>query len=233
MKRLFVFISIIAVVIAGAAYAQDQPGPAVEAPAASSVADQPSPAAEESAATATEAEPAAGAQEPEKEIRKQRVGVGLMAGMYYPMDSQVKDVFGDSWVRVGFRPLLIEVPHRWLWSWDVSYYTMSHDVYFMSDLLYRDEVTLIPITVGLLHGSGSDKRRTYFSVGVGPYYGDVTSPSLGVNKSGWGLNANATAGVIWKKRWSLEARYEFMDKFAGLDFSAFTISAAYKLFDMR
>jgi len=54
-----------------------------------------------------------------------------------------------------------------------------------------------------------------------------------VNKTGWGLNANATVAVVLNKRLLIEARYEFMDEFAGLDFSAFTFSAAFKVFSAR
>ena len=208
MKRLLVFVFIF-VVMAGAAYA----------------ADQTTPAADQSVATDTTTVQADQTTE-EQPVKKPSTNYGLMIGLYNPIDSEVKDIFGSSWIRYGLRPLPKDLPERWRPHFDVSFYSMSHN---------NDNVMLIPITVGVLKGIGDQDKdtRMYMAVNAGPYYADLNAPSVGKSKTGWGINSNATVGLLFKDRLSVEARYEYMNDFAGLDFSAFTLSAAFKVFSAR
>lgn len=225
MKRLFVLVSLVAIVTAGATYAEDQPGPVVDKSVAVDAADESSPAVDEPEATDAEDQPGADREESEKKGEKPRTDFGLLIGVYNPTDSSVKDVFGDNWLRLGLRPMRTRVPNRWVMSYDLSYYSMSNNGH---------RATLIPLTAGVMHGFGKDeKRQMYVAVHAGPYYGRVRAPLIGVHKSGWGLNVNTTLAVVFDKRFLIEARYEFMDDFAGLDFSAFTLSAAFKVFSAR
>lgn len=154
-----------------------------------------------------------------------RIGMGLMVGAFYPTSSEVRDHFGDNWVRFGLRPLPLDIPNKWRISWDAAYYHMSY---------LDDDVTLIPVTVGLIRGYGDkEKTRPYVALNAGVFYGNADMPSLGVDEKGWGLNMNATAGIIFNRRFSIEARYEVFDEFAGMDFSAFTLSAAVKVLEAK
>jgi hypothetical protein len=160
---------------------------------------------------------------------KSRTAYGLTVGIFTPLDSTVKDVFGDSWIRYGIRPIPANLPNTWRPGFDVSYYSMSNG---------PDKVTIVPVTGGFIRGFAKDndekkKTRNYLAINAGPYYCDLNSPTLGKSKTGWGLNANITYGLTFKDRWSLEARYETMSKFQGLDFSAFTVSASFKVFTAR
>lgn len=166
-----------------------------------------------------------------KKPEKPRTDFGLSVGLFSPADSGVRALFDDdNWLRLGLRPLPTRVPeHRWQPAFDVSYYSMSHE-----RLGVKDEVELLPITFGFLRGFGrEDETRAYVAVHAGPYYGDLHAPSIGVDARDWGLNINATVGVIFDGRYCLEGRYDFMDELGGFDFSAWSISLAVKAFSGR
>ena len=226
MKWLFVLVALISIALAGAACAADQPGSDNDKPAATLAAGQSNTGDDDQAATTSQDQSNTedndqAATTGEDEPEKARAKWGLVVGLYNPVNSRVKDIFGDSWLRIGLHPLPTDLPEHWRIAFDGSYYSMSRG---------NDKVKLIPITVGVLRGFGQDeKMRSYVALRAGPYYGDLNAPSIGVDKTGFGLNANATYGMIWKERFVLEGRYEFMDKFGGLDFSAFSISAAIRI----
>lgn len=212
MKRILA-VTFMVMLMAGMAYAQSTsptlapnppPGPAVEQPKENPT-QPPEPIIE-------------------KETVKAKLHFGPSIGIYRPTSEKVQDTFGSNWTRFGLRPFLTEVPDRWRFMFDLSYYGMSNG---------DDSATLIPITAGFMKGLTQHKDMlTYVALNMGPYYARVDAPSIGVNKTGWGLNANATVGAIFNQRWSLEARYEFMNEFAGFDFSAFSISVGLRMFDV-
>jgi len=228
MKRLCILLFLIAIVTAGASYAEDQPGSAVDKLGAVYLVAQSTGAAGQPEVTGAENQPAT-EETPVQKAKRPRTNYGLMIGLYNSTSSRTRDIFGDNWVRYGIRPLPKDLPERWRPSFDASYYSMSKD-----RLLFTDKVTIIPLSAGLLRGFGdAKKKQTYVGVHVGPYYCDVHAPSVGADKKGWGVNTNATVGVIFRERLSLEARYELMNKFEGIDFSSFSVSASFKIFTAR
>jgi len=218
MKRFLILISIV-ILAAGVAYAADQtptpepqPNTSVEQPT-NQPAETPTQPAE------TQEQPAA-----EKETVKAKLHFGPAIGIFIPTSNAVQDTFGSSWTRFGLRPFLTEVPDRWRFMFDLSYYAMDDGT---------DQAKLVPITAGLMKGISQRKDMlTYMAVNMGPFYGDIDAPSVGVSKKGWGVNTNATFGMVFDQRWQLEARYEYMTKFAGFDFSAFSISIGLRMFDI-
>ena len=211
MKRFIILMSIV-ILAAGVAYAADQtptpepqPNTSVEQPT-----NQPAETPEQPA--------------PEKETIKAKMHFGPAIGIFSPTSSAVQDTFGGTWIRYGLRPFITEVPERWRFMIDLSYYAMDDGT---------DQAKLVPITAGFIRGLSQHKDMlTYMAVNMGPFYGNVDAPSIPVSKKGWGVNTNATFGMVFNQRWSLEARYEYMNKFAGFDFSAFSISAGLRLFDI-
>ena len=215
MKRFLVITSIMVILAAGIAWAAD------EAPTTPAPTSQPSASAEQPTDKPADAE-----AKPEStvETRKAKLHFGPVIGIYRPTSAKVQDTFGSNWTRLGIRPFLTEVPDRWRFMFDLAYYAMDDGT---------DRATLIPITAGFMKGISQRKDMlTYSALTLGPFYGNIDAPSVGVNKTGWGLNANATLGIVFKQRWSLEARYEFMNDFGGFDFSAFSIAAGLRLFDV-
>lgn len=226
MKRLFVLVLLFAIALLGTAYAADQPvDNAGGSPAAVTQSTTPDAALDSEEAVDTEDQATTEEDNAQKKGKKPRTSYGVMLGVYNPVNSQVQDLFGDSWFRYGLRPITAEGPQGWRSTFDVSFYSMSKNF---------NDVQIIPVTLGMIRRFGDEaKARGYVAVNVGPYYCDVTVPGMGIDKKGVGMNANVTAGVIIKKSLSLEARYEVMNDFEGLDFSALTFSAVIKAFTAK
>lgn len=211
MKRILA-VTFMVMLMAGMAYAQSTSPTSAPNP-------QPGPAVEQPKETPADSQPQSSTQ-----TRKAKLHFGPSVGIFNPTSGAVQDTFGSNLTRFGLRPFLTEVPERWRFMFDLSYYGMSNG---------DDSATLIPITAGFMKGLTQHKDMlTYVALNMGPYYARVDAPSIGVNKTGWGLNTNATVGVIFRQRWSLEGRYEFMNEFAGFDFSAFSISVGLRMFDI-
>lgn len=214
IKWSFAVVLVIAVLAAGAAVASDQQVTLVSTDKPVLLAQQIEPSTAE-------------AEEPvlEERNRKPPHVFGLAVGSYTPLNSDVKDTFGGTKLRVGLRPLLTETPERMRLMYDVSFYALTKD---------KNQAILIPLTVGMLKGFGQEtKTQTYAAINAGVFYGNVDALSVGVRESGWGFTANATVGLIYNKRLSLEARYEIMDEFAGFEFDSLSFLAAYKLLQWR
>lgn len=153
------------------------------------------------------------------------IPIGVDLGVYLPQDSTVKSVFGDAWYRVGITPLSLQTPDNWKFTMDVAYLRSSRQ---------GNRASLLPVTFGMTRAFGQDNDvRPYVALRAGPYWGDVNSPFLGINKSKIGIDANAAVGLAFKNGFYIEARYDTMSKFEGLNFSGFFFSAGIKLFDIR
>ena len=163
--------------------------------------------------------------------------VGVDLGLFMPTDSDVKDVYGKSWFRVGLTPLSFQQPGNWRFTFDLGFLKRSRSTFVpegKGGSFIDDDVTLIPLTFGVTRSfSENPDFLPYVALRAGPYYGNVNSDSFGVDKSGFGLNANAALGVSFSRRFYIEARYDWYSKFDDIDFSGFSISAGVKLFEIR
>jgi opacity protein-like surface antigen len=215
----FVLACLLLIMLAGAAYAADQPANANSDPAVVYT----------NADTGATPPPAEQPADTSKDKKKTTV-FALTAGMYSPASANVRTVYGDHFLRLGLRPLPTNAPHNWRFAYDVNYITMSS---MTADTLTKNNVMLIPVTAGFLRRFGKNDVKSYAAVNVGPYYGSVSIPDLGINEHGWGLDANLTFGTVFKERYCIEARYDLMNKFAGFDFSSLSLSVAMKVFTMK
>ena len=221
MNRTFALMILIALMVAGAAYSADQPANPNEQPAVSTPSESGPPA-----------EPAPAPVEVKETPEKPRNAVNVMVGLYKPINSQTGELFGDNWIRFGLKTLPVNYLPKWRPTFDINYYAMSKKFVGPPDLTNR--ATLIPLTAGLTRGFGSEERRWfYLSFGAGPYYASISTPTIGVSKNGFGLNANAILGIRLHARFTLEARYEYFTEFADQKFDAFVISLAYKLKEIK
>lgn len=217
-KHSFVLISLIALLAAGNVFAADQP-------AMSSTDENPALVTQQAETTIESQPPPDQPTLAAEDTRKPAHVFGIGIGSYTPVNSEVKDIFGGTRLRVGLRPLLKETPKRARFMYDVSFYSLRKD---------DDRAILIPLTVGVLQGFGQDtKTQTYAAINAGTFYGKVEAPTVGVSDSGWGFTANLSVGLIYNKRLMLEGRYEIMSEFAGYKFDSFSILAAYRLFQVR
>ncbi|HET6645094.1 MAG TPA: outer membrane beta-barrel protein [Fimbriimonadales bacterium] len=153
------------------------------------------------------------------------VPVGIDVGIFMPSKELIRDVFGDSWFRIGLSPLSFQTPGNWRFTFDLGYLHRSEG---------GDDVTLVPLTFGMTKSFGSDpKMLPYVAARIGPYWGDVDSITFGVHESKVGFNANVAVGVSFDRRFYLEARYDHYSEMNDLDFSGFSIAAGIRLFDIK
>ena len=223
MMRLSALLLLTVIALAGAAYGADQPAADATQPTTPST-GQPA------VVTPAEAVPIQipVTEQPAKPVN----AINLMVGLYKPINSQTAGLFGDNWLRFGLKTLPVTHLPQWRPTFDINYYAMSKT--FLGPPKLKNKATLIPATIGLTRGFGSqEKRWLYASFGVGPFYGQVNAPTIGVKKSGFGLSANAIVGIHLHRKWILEARYEFFSKFADQNFDAFVISLAYNLKELK
>lgn len=151
--------------------------------------------------------------------------VGVDVGVFFPVDKGVRDTFGKSWTRIGLTPLSFQKPDNWKTSFDFVYLHQRKS---------GNSVTLIPVTFGATRSFGNNQMmRPYVAFRVGPYWGDVDSPDLGVNSSRVGIDVNGSLGVTFNNMFYVEARYDYMSDFKGLNFNGFFISAGIRLFELR
>ena len=215
----FVLAILMLILLAGAAYAADQPADTNSDPSAVLTNAEPG-------ATPPPAEQPAG---PSKDEKKRTV-FALTAGMYGSTSASVRAVYGDHFLRLGLRPLPTNAPHNWRFAYDANYISMSS---ISAGTLTTNTVTLIPVTAGFLRRFGKNDVKSYAAINVGPYYGNVSIPDRGIRENGWGWDANLTFGTVFKERYCIEARYDMMSKFAGFDFSSLSLSVAMKVFTMK
>lgn len=155
----------------------------------------------------------------------QSITIGIDGGVFLPSDSTVRNVFGDSWARIGLTPISFQTDQRWRFTFDVGFLNASS---------FGNDATLIPVTFGVTRAF-PDKSEIvpYVAVRVGPCFADVNSPFLGIDESEVVMDVNVSLGITVRKTFYLEVRYDWMSEVAGLDFSGLFISAGIRLFDIR
>jgi hypothetical protein len=215
----FVLAFLLLILLAGAAYAADQPADTNSDPAVVYT----------NADTSTTPPPAEQPADTNKKEKKTTV-FALTAGIYSPSSANVKTVYGDHFMRYGIRPLPTNAPHDWRFAFDANYITMNS---ISAGTLTKNNVMLIPVTAGFLRRFGKNNVKSYAAINVGPYYGNVSIPDLGIDHRGWGLDANLTFGTVFNEKYCVEARYDMMNKFAGFDFSSLSLSVAMKIFTAK
>ena len=58
-----------------------------------------------------------------------QIPVGVDLGVYLPTDSDVKEVFGKSWFRIGVTPLSFQRPGNWRFTFDLGFLKRSNDIF--------------------------------------------------------------------------------------------------------
>ena len=67
----------------------------------------------------------------------------------------------------------------------------------------------------------------------GPYYGKIEDAIAGTRETHTGLNANVAYGVVIKRKFYIEARYDYFSRFSGRKFDGLSLSAGVRLFDIK
>src|SRR5688572_17801356 len=58
-----------------------------------------------------------------------QIPVGVDLGIFMPTDSDVKDVYGKSWFRVGITPLSFQQPGNWRFTFDLGFLKRSRSIF--------------------------------------------------------------------------------------------------------
>lgn len=154
-----------------------------------------------------------------------KISVGLDFGVFFPSDETTRTVFRDAWWRIGLTPLSFQKPDKWSFAFDLGILRQSRN---------GNSVTLVPVTFGVTRSFGADpSSRPYVALRAGPYWGDVNSPTLGVDTSKFGFDANVAVGVTFNQQFYIEGRYDYFSPFEGIKFSGFQVSFGVKLFDIK
>lgn len=160
-----------------------------------------------------------------KTEEKSEIALSIGYGAFLPTNSDTKDTFGSTWGRFSidiFRP---NPPEKWTPLIDLG-------------LLSRDNndssVRLFALNGGVIRGfGGTESLQPYVILRAGPYYGSVDVDSLGVDENKIGLNANAAIGLMFNKRYYVEARYDYFSKIGGFNFDGLTLSGGIKVYTFK
>lgn len=158
-------------------------------------------------------------------VSAQSVALGVRAGFFLPQSSEARDNFGSTWTSFSISPMNFQRPDSWSPTFNFASYNNSDN---------GGSASLIPLTLGVIKAlSRSDSTTTYVAIRAGGYYGDVSNPGAGIGDNGFGLTANASYGVIFNNRFFLEARYDWFEEMAGVNFSGIALTAGVQLFEFR
>jgi hypothetical protein len=155
---------------------------------------------------------------------KRSIPIALQVGAFFPSSSTTRDRFGSTWFNIGVGIFNRPRPNQTQFIADVS-------------ILHNSDVgsaTLIPVTFGVQRGIGNHpESQPYVAARVGPYYGKVHGSRLPVEDDTIGFNGNVAAGVVFKRRFSLEVRYDYYSRFARTRFDGLTVQAGIRVFDIK
>ena len=144
-------------------------------------------------------------------------------GSFFPSDNVTSQRFGSTWPMFGITYISPTKPHKWVPLGDVVWYNHSTG----------GSATLIPVTFGTGRAFGSGTLlQPYVAFRVGPYYGNVRAGSYGVDGAGVGFDANAAAGLIYQRRFYIEARYDYFTPIANTNFSGWSILGGIRVLDI-
>lgn len=155
---------------------------------------------------------------------ERRTSVAISLGAFMPRSSSVKDEFGSSWTRVSFKTFEPSKPTHWRFTGEVGHYALDGT---------RD-VRLLPLTFGVERGLRESRSiQPYLTLRAGPYFGRIQEDAIGLDENHVGLNTNAAYGVVLKRRYYAEVRYDYFTRMAGANFDGLSLSVGMRLFDIR
>jgi hypothetical protein len=155
---------------------------------------------------------------------KSELTFAVGGGVFMPTDSVTKNKFDDRWTRVSFTTFEPDKPNKWRFISEGGSYSLDGGT---------SDVSLIPLSFGFERGFGENNNvRPYVVLRAGPYYGKVRDTAQSIDEKHIGLNSNLSLGLVFSRRYYLEARYDYFSELAGYDFSGFSVYAGMKLFTL-
>lgn len=168
-------------------------------------------------------------KDPKKEEKKEsRNWWAIDVGAYFPTDGEIRDRFGNTLWRAGFRPYRTPQAERGKVIFDATIISARND---------EDRMLVIPLTVGVLKTFGEEERGlTFVSAGIGPAFYDYSiHRTVGLSlvdhqASTFGVGAHVDVGLTIQQRLTFTARYDWFSKSDDFDFSGFSINLSFAAF---
>ncbi len=156
---------------------------------------------------------------------KKTFPVGVTYGTFIPASSVVRDKFGSRWTRFSITRVDTKAPRSWKPS--IGFTSLRSDG--------PDKAQIQAVTWGMVKGFGdqSGSVQPFVAVRGGPFLANIDAPGLGLDISRVGLNAGASAGFVFSRRFVVEARYDYFSRIGGLDLDGLTLQVGVKLLDIK
>jgi hypothetical protein len=155
----------------------------------------------------------------------EEISLALNYGAFYPTSSATQDSYDNRWTRFSITTFEPTKPTKQRFIVEVGSYDLNGNT---------SEIRMIPLTAGYEKGIGDHPNaQPYVALRAGPYFGRAKNTLAGTSDSTVGLNANASMGVVFRKRFYAEVRYDAFSPFAGSNFSGVSLAAGMKILNLR
>jgi hypothetical protein len=151
---------------------------------------------------------------------------GIKAGVFLPSSSTLRSIFGDTWLSVGLTPQQSNT--------STGNLTFGADIGLIYANSGGNNLTLIPLTFGytMKFSDPNDAVVPYGAVRAGGAYYDysISYNSTNYSKSKIDLTGNVEVGIIFQKKFTLAARYDWFAESDHFNFDGLTFWAELQLF---
>lgn len=150
----------------------------------------------------------------------------LKAGIFMPTSTEMRDLFGDTWLSMGITPGQKVFTDKWTFGGDIGLIWANRG---------GNRLLLVPGTVGFSRrfSSGKETVVPYAAIRAGVAYYDysITRP-LGptFTRTKFNTTANAELGLVVSQKLTLGARYDWFAKSDDFQFDGLTLWAQLTLF---
>ncbi len=165
--------------------------------------------------------------------------IGIDAGLYYPTNSVIRDVYGTG-VKLGISPVTHIRNDNWHLDGDLSLISDDHN---------GNKLFILPVNAAFERAFGPEDgaSQPFIRISAGAVYNDhtfdvptnevpgIAHPGLPPATSHFsnktvGADAAIEVGTVLSRKLRLSARYNLFSKSDGFDFSGFTFSVQYSAF---
>lgn len=152
--------------------------------------------------------------------------LGISVGGFFPTDSEIRSLVGNSFLQFGFSPSV---------GINREKFSVRPELNFLggSGKGNRFSIIAVPFTFTMPLGLPGQKNTPYVSAGLGPTYFDynITRPGpVNFRDTGIGTVAHVEAGMVLGESMRLSARYNMLNERDGFNFNGFQISLSWQFF---
>jgi hypothetical protein len=153
--------------------------------------------------------------------------IGVKGGLFFPTDSEIKDIFGSSIFVIGVSfDDFTRQADKWRLTFDFDFITGKDgdDKFFAAPVM---------ASIGRVFGKRGDQARPYVRFGAGLAYFDysITRPSTGerFSEKKIGFGGSAEVGLFFGERVRISAKYVAFSEVDEFNFSGLQLTATFNL----